>query len=89
MMGWKKWIALVCLLLTVGSAAVIVAHHHASAAEAGQCAACVVAHSPAAVIATQAPGVASVSLAVSAPLRVTPRPRLADFSLYVRPPPAA
>jgi hypothetical protein len=85
---FAKWIAWLCLLLTVCSAVELVAHHHSNQVEASACQICVAAHS------TQP---TSISLAATPVFRtilvLQLRPASAaksvvSFGLHVRPPPS-
>jgi len=89
MQTFAKWIALLCLLMTLGSAAAVVAHHHAGRSESGQCAVCAAVHTPAAMAAAHIPSRAVACAAVIAAPRQELQSRLITFALLVRPPPAA
>lgn len=84
-----KWIACVCLLLTLASAVGFAVHMHATAAAAAHCMICVAAH-------TSLPAVPVILLLLSAWVVLlrkkeqvaAAKQRLAVFALSVRPPPS-
>ena len=82
-----KYVAFICLLLTLWSAVALVAHHHAKGVDSA-CTICVAAHSA-------APAVAGTFLRITFTSRINfqPEPEFTKghfvaFALSVRPPPA-
>ena len=83
-----KCIALLCLLLTLGSAVAFVAHHHSKGTESVTCTVCVAVHSAAPRTTANLP---HATLAVVSTFQAEPvsaQARLVVFALSVRPPPA-
>jgi hypothetical protein len=90
MRPFVKWIACLCLLLTLGSAIGFATHMHADAAAEAHCAICVAAHtsSPAAPAILLLIATLAVTLLKVEPVAAA-KQRLAVFALSVRPPPQA
>lgn len=84
-----RWLACLCLLLTLWSAATVATHAHASATDALKCTVCMTAHSagPVPVCYRAVPTLVAVLTIVP------PQGRIAScllaFALYTRPPPTA
>ena len=84
---FSKYVALVCLLLTLGSAVAVVAHHHSGPNDSAKCTVCAAAHSARPSITST---LSSVALKPIASIRIVTAPtqqRLVSFALNVRPPP--
>jgi hypothetical protein len=84
-----KYVALLCLLLTLSSALAVAAHHHSSASESAKCTVCVAAHSAApkphtSLLKTSFSPVFSVQAETA-----SSRQHFVAFALSVRPPPQA
>jgi len=88
-MRLTKWIACLCLLLTVWSAGAFVAHHHSDSNDSA-CAVCVAAlsSSPTATALPPVDTLAVVSTFKAEPVSAA-KQRLIAFALTVRPPPQA
>ena len=76
-----KIAALLCLLLTLGSAVAVVAHHHTNSAESLTCSVCVAARAVAAIVPTST--LKPVFIQVST-VRVQPRPAQYRFPVFAR-----
>jgi len=83
-----KYVALMCLLLTLWSAVAFVAHHHSNGADSAKCTVCVSAHTaaPKATAHFSKATFTAVSSFRADPVSV--KQLLAVFALSVRPPPA-
>jgi hypothetical protein len=83
-----KYVALMCLALTLWSAVAFAAHHHANGAESAKCTVCVAAHSaaPKATVNPLRATFTPISSFRADP--VSAKERFAAFALSVRPPPA-
>jgi len=87
MRAFSKYLALLCLLLTLGSAVAVVAHHHLGANDSAKCTVCIAAHSARPSVTSR---LTSVSVRAIAVVRIVTAPaqqRMVSFALYVRPPP--
>jgi hypothetical protein len=87
-MRLTKWIACLCLLLTLWSAGAFVAHGHSDANELAKCAVCVAAlsSSPTAVSPPLLGALRVISTFRAKPVSAA-KQRLIAFALTVRPPP--
>jgi hypothetical protein len=83
-----KCVALLCLVLTLGSALAFAAHHHANGTDSATCTVCVAAHSatPQAAASLLQAKFTPVFIFRSKPSFAIQR--LVAFALSVRPPPA-
>lgn len=83
-----KYVALLCLMLTLWSALAFAAHHHTNGTDSAKCAVCVAAHSaaPKATASLLQAKFTPVSTCLPEPVFATQR--FAAFALSVRPPPA-
>ncbi len=84
-----KYVAVLCLLLTLWSAVAIVVHHHDTATESVRCTVCIAAHSAAPKAATALSYATFVPVFVVRAQIVSAKATLIAFALSVRPPPAA
>jgi hypothetical protein len=84
-----KRVALLCLLLTLGSALAFVVHHHSNAAESAKCTVCVVAHSAAPKASTNLLKTRFSPVLTLQAEPVSSRQHFVAFALRVRPPPQA
>ena len=84
-----KSVALLCLLLTLGSALAFAAHHHSNPSEAARCTVCVAAHSAAPKANTNLLKTPFSPVFVLQAAPVSSTQRRAAFALSVRPPPQA
>lgn len=82
-----KGIALLCLLLTFGSAWALVAHHHSNATESVKCTVCIAAHSTAPRATARLQNATFIRIAVFLPQPVSTQQCVLAFALSVRPPP--
>jgi hypothetical protein len=83
-----KYVALLCLLLTVWSAFALVAHHHSNTTESAKCVVCVVAHSAAPKATAHLVKATFTLIASFQAAPVSAKERFVAFALSVRPPPA-
>jgi hypothetical protein len=83
-----KYVAIVCLMLTLWSAVAAVAHHHPKGTESAKCSVCVAAHSVAPKVAANLAKTTFSSVTMFRAVPVSAKERLVAFALSVRPPPA-
>ena len=83
----SKRIALLCVLLILGSAVAFAAHHHSNATESAGCTVCVAVHSASPKTPTLLPHVTFVVVSTLRTKPVSAKQRLVAFALSVRPPP--
>jgi hypothetical protein len=83
-----KYVALLCLMLTLWSALAFAAHHHTNGTDPAKCTVCVAAHSaaPKATASLLQAKFTPVSTCLPEPVFATQR--FVAFALSVRPPPA-
>lgn len=82
-----KYVALLCLLLTLGSAVATVVHHHSGASDSAKCTVCVAAHSARPSVASSLSSISAKLVAAVPIFTVRTQQRLVPFALNVRPPP--
>ena len=84
-----KSVALLCLVLTLGSALAFAAHHHSNASESAKCTVCVAAHSAAPKASTNLLKTPFSPVIILQTEPVSSRQYFVAFALSVRPPPQA
>ena len=89
MRSFTKYVAVMCLLLTLWSAVALISHHHTNAADAVKCTACMASHSTTPTATFYGVVVISVCVFAVAADPLTSAGRLIPFALSVRPPPEA
>jgi len=82
-----KSVALLCLVLTFGSALAFAAHHHSNPTEAAKCRVCVAAHSASPQITSTPRPATFIAVFAFRAEPVSAKQRLVAFALSVRPPP--
>jgi hypothetical protein len=83
-----KYVALLCLMLTLWSALAFAAHHHTNSTDSAKCTVCVAAHSAAPKATASLLQAKFTPLSTRLPEPVFATQRFVAFALSVRPPPA-
>ena len=83
-----KYVAAMCLLLTIWSAIAFAAHHHSNGAESAKCTVCVAAHSAAPKATASLLKAKFIPISTFLPEPVFAAQSFVTFALSVRPPPA-
>ena len=84
----SKYVALLCLVLTVWSASAFAAHQHSNGAESAKCTVCLAAHTAAPRATAPQLQAAFTPISIVRIVPVSAQERFAAFALSVRPPPA-
>jgi hypothetical protein len=82
-----KFVATLCLVLTVSSALGFATHHHSNRIDAAKCSVCAVAHSAAPKAAVRLLNATFTPVSVFVAKSFSAKQRFAAFALSVRPPP--
>jgi hypothetical protein len=83
----SRYIALFCLLLTLGSAVAVVTHHHSGPEDGAKCTVCVTAHSARPSVSSSLSPVSAKLVSAVRVVTVRTQQLFVSFALYVRPPP--